>query len=484
MSRPPVVSIHEVSKRFGATVALAGVTLDLFGGEVHALAGENGAGKSTLMRILAGVLGADEGEIRVRGEVVRFSSPVAARRAGVVTIHQELSLVGSMSVADNIALVDDAPSWRRIRPAAELRRAREVLALLSLDVDPAVTVASLPLATRQLIEVARALSRDARVLILDEPTSALSDAEVERLFAHLCTLRERGVAIVFISHRMDEIYRVADRITVLRDGQLVVTAAAEDLPRDELVRHMVGEELAREPSGTTAAREQTLLCARVGTVNVEVAAGEVLGITGLHGSGAGDVPRAIFGAIAADVEVEVAGERIVNVSPRSCIARGVILLAGDRSQSLVQSLSVTANTTLSSLSAVWRDRGRERQRAGVARDRLRIDCPSLDADVCTLSGGNQQKVALARCLETKPRVLLLAEPSRGIDVGAKAEVHALIGELAASGVCILVVGTDLDELMAVTDRLLVMSRGDVVLELSRPDYSRARILAAAMGSAA
>lgn len=499
MSKSPVISFRGVSKRFGATPALEDVSLDLAGGEVLVLAGENGAGKSTLMRILAGVIAEYEGSVHVGGRLVRFASPADARRAGVATIHQELSLIGSMSVADNLTIGEAGAPFGLVSRRRQDERARAVLAALHLDVAPSAVVERLPIGTRQLIEIARALGQEARVVVMDEPTSALSDAETRQLFEQLDTLRARGVAVVFISHRLDEIYRVADRIAVLRDGRLVSVAAAADLPRRELVRQMIGSEpepVSRAPAPTedaTAALtvHNLSLASEAGPplledVGFELSRGEVVGVTGLHGSGADLLPLAIFGAVVARGSVAVGGVDVARPSPMASIARGMILLSGDRGLSLVRSLSVVANTTLSSLSKHsrwgWLDRQAEVASAARARERLHIDCPSLFAEVSQLSGGNQQKVALARCLETAPRVLLLHEPSRGIDVGAKAEVHTLIGELAAGGVAVLLVSTDHEEIMTLTDRLLVMSRGKVALELDRARYSRGRILSAAMGA--
>lgn len=501
MSKPPVISFRGVSKHFGATSALEGVSLEVYGGEVLVLAGENGAGKSTLMRILAGVIADYDGSVELDGRPVRFAGPAAARRAGVATIHQELSLIGAMSVADNIAIGDAGAPWGLVSRRRQHERARTVLAALGLEVSPAAIVERLPLATRQLIEIARALAQEARVVVMDEPTSALSDAETAILFEQLDTLRERGVAVVFISHRLDEMERVADRIAVLRDGRLVVTAAAADLPRAALVRQMIGSERAAavtsrsarsadapgaalDVRGLSVAGEAGLPL--LDDVGLALRRGEIVGVTGLHGSGADVLPLAVFGAIPAGGTVAVAGDLLLRPSPRASIAAGMILLSGDRGLSLVRSLSVVANTTLSSLPKFsrwgWLDRAAELESANRARERLHIDCPSLAADVSQLSGGNQQKVAIARCVSTAPRVLLLHEPSRGIDVGAKAEVHAFIDELSATGVAVLLVSTDFEELMTLSDRMLVMNRGSVVLELDRARYDRALILSAAMGA--
>lgn len=439
-----------------------------------------------MMRILAGVVADFDGRLQVGGEQVRFTSPADARRAGVAIIHQELSLIGPMTVADNIALGDAGSLGGVVAADRDEAHAREVLSVLSVDVDPQTPVEQLSLATRQLIEIARALAREARVLILDEPTSALSDGEADRLFEQLVTLRERGVAIVFISHRMHEIYRVADRITVLRDGSHVITAVPAALPRADLVRHMVGAEREVRRCDTVAPDAPAALTVRAPGVAFDVAGGEVLAVTGLHGSGADELIDTIFGARPADIEVTIGGRRMHRLTPRVCIEHGMIMLAGDRAHSVVSSQSVVNNVTLSALAAFCRfgvvDAARSEAAASHARDTLNIACDSIHAEVWQLSGGNQQKVAIARCLETKPRVLLLHEPSRGIDIGAKADVHALLAELAAAGVAIVVVGTDLDELMEVADRMLVMSRGRVVLELHEGDFTRARILAAAMGA--
>ncbi len=503
MSLHPVVSFERVSKRFSGTAALSDVDLDLGPGEVHVLAGHNGAGKSTLIRILAGAIAEFQGTLRLEGTPVRFRDPRAANRAGVATIHQELSLVGAMTVADNLALGDEGAPWGLVSRPRREARAREVLATVGLEVEPAAVVERLALGTRQLVEIARALARNAKVVVMDEPTSALNDVEAGRLFEQLDVLRGRGVAVVFITHRMDEIYAVADRISVLRDGRLVVTAPAAELGRDALVHHLLGR-ARRAPVGATSASDaprggepalavrDLCLADTVGPpildrVCLELRSGEIVGVTGLHGAGVDVLPSAIFGAVATTGTVAVDGEDVSRDGPRGRIARRMILLSGDRHESVVHNLSVAANVTLSSLDAVsrygWIDRRAERRRAAFRRDRLHIDCPSLEAEAWQLSGGNQQKVAIARCLETRPRVLLLHEPSRGIDVGAKLDVHELVGELAAGGVAVLLVTTDFDELLALAHRVLVMHRGSVVLELSHPPFSRSTILAAAMGVA-
>jgi ribose transport system ATP-binding protein len=502
----PLVELEGVAKSFGPTRALAGVNVAFDGGEIHVLAGANGAGKSTLIRILSGVYRDYEGQIRIAGEVVHFGSPAAARAAGVATIHQELSLVPAMSVADNLALSEGGRMWQLVSPKARRAQAERALGLLGLDIDPDVAVERLPLAARQLCEVARALAREARVLVLDEATSALGESDAARLYQHLGRLRAGGaIAVVFISHRIDEIYRLADRISVLREGRLAASAPAAALPRAELLAAMVGEERAAalpevasapvpsapageprlEATGLTLAREdgRPLL----DRVDVRVARGEVVGVTGLQGSGAELLPYAIFGAVPATGQVAVDG-RALSPSPARSIAAGVLLVSGDRQRSVVGAMSIEHNATLSALGRLarggWVDRGSERREVDALFARLEVRATAVTAPAWRLSGGNQQKVAFARCLAARAAVLLLDEPTRGIDVAAKAEVLALLRAEQARGVAILYAGADVDELMAIAARIVVMVRGRVVAEVERARFSRERIMAAAMGAVA
>ncbi|MBW2458032.1 MAG: sugar ABC transporter ATP-binding protein, partial [Deltaproteobacteria bacterium] len=450
---PPLVSLTKVSKTFGQTCALDEVSLALYPGEIHVLAGENGAGKSTLIRILSGIYQDYEGELALAGATLRFASPTAAVRAGVATIHQELSLVGPMSVADNLALGTPGNAWTLVRRDQERGRARRVLAAVGLDIDPTLPVETFPLAVRQLVEVARALAQEAQVLVMDEPTSALSEAEAERLFARVEDLRDRGHAVLYISHRMEEIERLADRISVLRDGRLVTTSRADELSRDELIRAMVGRDLNEAstvtppPFAEAALLEIADLCVDapqgqghrlLSEVSLSVGCGEIVGLAGLQGSGAGALLYALVGALPrAGGTVVLEGQPLDRPTPKTCIDAGMVLLSGDRGLSLVRELSVIDNAGLSSLTRFspggWLRSGRLRRAVAKTTDQLRLDCPSLEAPAWQLSGGNQQKVALARALLTQPRVLLLDEPTRGIDIGAKQDVYERIGRLAQQG---------------------------------------------------
>jgi len=500
------VSLCEVTKSFGTARALDRVTLELQSGEVHVLAGENGAGKSTLIRILSGAYSDYQGEMRVAGRAVRFAGPQEAQAAGIATIHQELSLVGAKSVADNLLLGEIGSMWGLLDQRRRHRRARKVLAEMDLDIDPAQKLESLPLATRQLVEIARALAQRARVIIMDEPTSALSEVEAQRLFGRIGALRESGRTVLYISHRMEEIYQLADRISVLRDGLLVASAAASELPRQQLVEKIIGRsdfdggaeagrlEQVDDRQGAALEVRDLAVAAIEGVallkgVSLSLAPGEVLGVAGLQGSGVGVLPYAIFGAIDGTTgTVALHGEELVDRDPGSCVDRKMLLLSRDRGLSLVQASSVAHNAALSSLPRFsrggWVRRRAERRAVEVMAKRLTVDCPSLDAPVWQLSGGNQQKVALARCLLTEPSVLLLEEPTRGIDIGARAEVYALIRRLAERGVGILMVASETDELMRLSHRIMVLAQGRLAAMLPREEFSRARILAAAMGEAA
>jgi len=477
------------------------VSLSLLGGEVHVLAGENGAGKSTLIKILCGVHTDFSGELRVDGAPVRFRGPADATLAGIAAIHQELSLVGSLSVADNLYLASPGRALSFTHARQRAASVRPSLQLVGLDVDPNRTVSSLSLAQRQLVEIARALTRRARVVVMDEPTSALSEPEAEVLFGLIDRLRAAGTAIVYISHRLEEIYRLSDRITVLRDGEVVTAARTRDLEQRRLVAAMVGRELAAPAPAPSQARMRRALGVRgltlwdpvrnralLDDVSFSAREGEILGLAGLQGSGCSLLLHALFGTPGAPQtkSFRLAGVQHSVVSPKRSIHHGVVLLGNDRQHSVLQAMSVLHNASLSSLLGLcrwgWVDRARERVAVEQTSGPVRLRAPSLDAEVGQLSGGNQQKVALTRCLLARPRLLLLDEPTRGIDVGAKADIYALIRELAGEGVTILLVASELEELLALSDRILVMSEGRIVAELLQDEFSRERVLRAALGT--
>ena len=487
-----------MSKSFGRTRALHDVSFEVNPGEIHVLAGGNGAGKSTLIKIMSGAIPDHQGEIRVDGRAVRLRSPDAAARAGIATIHQELSLIGPMSVVDNLFLGERRPLWSPWSSRSRLRAAERVLSELSLEVDPMQRVETLPLATRQMIEIARALARDARILVMDEPTSSLAEPDAERLFARIQRLRDEGRGIVFISHRMEEVMRLSDRITVLRDGVRVSTTLRGELDERALVAAMLGRELERRDVSTARKDAPVVLAAKeIGVadplggrpllekVSFDLGAGEVLGLAGLGGSGATELLQALFGLLPMSGELRLGEAPYRPRGPTAAIASGVVFLASDRRLSLLPELSVTANATLSSLSKLSRagfvQRAKEAQVVRELSRRLSLAAPSLDAPASALSGGNQQKVALARCLLAAPRVLLLDDPTRGVDIAAKSDVHALIRELAGRGVAVLFASSELDELSSLCDRVLVLFRGRVTARIEKPGLDRARLLHAAMG---
>jgi ribose transport system ATP-binding protein len=494
----PRLELVGVSKSFAGTRALEGVSLGVLPGEVHVVAGENGAGKSTLIRVIAGAIGDFSGELRLDGRSVRFTSPAAAVAAGIATIHQELSLVPALSVADNFELVHAAPAFAPFVRRAARERALAALGRLELALDPDILVERLSVAERQLVEIARALAGPVRVLVMDEPTSALAEPDAVRLMTLVERLRREGIGIVYISHRLDEIFRLADRITVLRDGRHVFTRPAREVTRDELVGAMVGRTLAPAREVRTAASSGMRLRVRqltsdaprpLGPLAFELRTGETLGIAGVEGSGASTILQALFGAApGVRAELELDGVPYAPESPRAAFARGVALLASDRHDSVLAELSVLHNATLSSLGA-WSPAGllrdaAERRATEPQAARTKLKAPSLDAAAGVLSGGNQQKTALVRCLLARPRLLLLDDPTRGIDVAARADVHELLRDLASTGTSILFRSTDLGELALLSDRVLVLARGRPVAMLERSELGEEKLLALMMGGSA
>lgn len=494
--QPPLLQINGLSKHFDIVQALTDVSFDLHGGEVLALMGENGAGKSTLLKILAGDYRADAGTIAMDGTAVHFSSPGDARAAGIRVISQEPEIVPGVSVAENLFLGDlPRRGFGFVRGRDLMARARDTLVRFGFaDVlDPAALGESLSPAQRQLVEIVRALAAETRVLALDEPTSSLTDEEAERLFALIERLREQGIAIIYVSHRMREIARVAGRVVILRDGHLVADAPMAELTQDDIVRLMVGRSLQDVLHRQRAVRDEVVLevshlrtAMHPAGIDLTVRAGEVVALAGLIGAGRSELARAIFGDFKRlGGEVRVSGKLVPPNDPGAAIDSGVALAPEDRKRmALVLMRSVLENTTLPILGHLSRagfvNARLERAIGQEYVDRLRIRTPSLEQEVGKLSGGNQQKVVIARWLATTPRVLILDEPTRGIDVGAKAEIYALIDELAATGMAVLLISSELPEVLGLADRILVMQNGRITGEVTADVATERAIMELAM----
>ncbi len=486
---PPLLRVRGVGKRFPGVVALDAVDFELAAGEVHCLLGENGAGKSTLVKILAGAQRADEGTIELNGAEVAFASPQEAQRHGLAFIFQELSVVPSLSVADNIALGNEVVRGGLLQRREAHAEARALMESIGFPgIDPGRLVRSLSIAEQQGVMIARALRLDSRVIVMDEATAALTGEEVARLFALIRRLKERGRAIVFVSHRLQELAEIGDRVTVFKDGRHVATVPAST-PSQELVRLMVGREVqgfpdgGRRSAGAVVLRARGLRTARLDGVDLDVRAGEVLGIAGLVGSGRTELLRALFGADRLDGgTLELAGRALRLRRPGDAIAAGVALVPEDRrGQGIVALRSVGEN-----LLTIWETHKRlrppgERPRALAERLRtqLAIKTPSLDQRISLLSGGNQQKVVIGKWLAVGPRVLLLDEPTKGIDVGAKMELFRLVDRLARAGMAVVMVSSELPEVLGMADRICVMKDGRIAREFE-PGVSEEEIVAVAL----
>jgi rhamnose transport system ATP-binding protein len=492
-----LVRLRGVSKAFGGVHALRSVSFDLQAGEVHALVGENGAGKSTLVRILTGAHAPDSGTIEIDARQVDRANPVTMRALGIAPIYQQPALFPDLTVAENLAVGHEpAGAWRRVDWRRRRERAREMLSRVGADIDVDAPANGLRMAEQQLVEIARALGADARVILMDEPTSALTDREADRLFALVRDLRSRGIGIVYISHRLEEVAALADRVSVLRDGELIATRPAAEAGRAELIRLMVGRDLQAifpkrtVPIGDIALETDRIGCRAVGVrdVSLQVRAGEILGLAGLVGAGRTELARVLFGIDPADQGViRLAGSAVTVWSPTQAVRLGLAYLPEDRRRhGVIPEMSVAANTTLASLRAIARggflDHRAEQTVAASYVKRLSIKARSIDAPVSELSGGNQQKVALARWLATGPRVLILDEPTQGVDVAAKAEIHAHIVDLAAEGLAILLISSELPEVLGMSDRIAVMRAGTVVGTFDRKDATQETIMALALGT--
>jgi len=492
----PLLEVRDIEKTFPGVRALSGVSFDVRAGEVHALLGENGAGKSTLIKIVSGVYQPDLGSILVNGTLVHFSTPDDARRAGVATIYQELLLFPELSVAENIFL-GHAPlaragriDWRAMR--AEAERLLDSLEINDLSADQ--IVGALSVGNRQRVEILRALSHDARILIMDEPTAALTESDVTRLFDVVRRLKRRGVGIVYISHRLDEIFAIADRVTVLRDGAFVGAREVADTNVAELVQMMVGRRLESLFPKTVAPIGAPVLEARdlvrrplTKGVSLTVRSGEIVGLAGLVGSGRSELAQTLFGMTPSESgDVRLNGETVRIDSPETARAKGIAYVPEDRgTQGLVRGMSVLHNFSLAALGSLSRagfiDRAAERRMAQEGVARFSVKTSSVDEIAGRLSGGNQQKIVLGKWLANNPKLLILDEPTRGIDVGAKAEIHRLMSQLAREGVAILMISSELPEVLGMSDRVLVMREGRLVAEFDRADATSEAVGAAMMG---
>jgi rhamnose transport system ATP-binding protein len=493
---PPrlLLEATSVTKSFAGVQALKGVSFDLRPGEVHALVGENGAGKSTLIRIITGAETADAGTLTVAGRAVSNMDPAISRALGIAAIYQQPSLFPHLTVAENIALaLESGPAWRRVDWAARNATASALLQRAGASIDPNRLVETLSMPEQQIVEIAKAIGAEARILIMDEPTASLTDHEVDKLFEVIGLLRAEGVGVVYISHRLEEVFAIADRVTVLRDGETIATLQAGEVDRAELIRLMVGRALAAVfpkrtvPLGGVAleVRHLSNRIAGLHDISISVRAGEILGVAGLVGSGRTELAETIFGLTPLDSgEILVQDTRVRIGSPADAIRLRIGYVPEDRRRhGVVLNMSIAANTTLASLKAVSRrgliDGSVERDAARRYVDRLRIKAPSVSVEVGSLSGGNQQKVSLARWLSIDPAVLILDEPTQGVDVGSKSEIHELMEGLAERGIAIIMISSELPEILGMSDRIAVMRAGTISAILSREEATQQRILALA-----
>ncbi len=489
----PVLVLRDVSKSFGPVAALRSGSIEVESGSIHALIGENGAGKSTLVKVVAGVHRRDAGVFELDGEAVDFSSTAESKQAGIAVIYQEPTLFPDLSVTENIFMGrQPLARGRRIDRAAMIAEAEGLFTRLGVRIDPRRPAAGLSIADQQIIEIAKAISLDARLLVMDEPTAALSGVEVDRLFAVARSLRDEGRALVFISHRFDEVFALADTVTVMRDGSYIDTRAINATSPAELVSLMVGRDVDDLFPKVAATIGEPVLQVRglnragvFHDVDLEVRAGEIVGLAGLVGAGRSEVARAVFGVDAYDTgSVTLNGTNVKAHDPRSAIRAGMAFIPEDRrKQGLVIDSSVTRNVAgvirRGIAKAGLLTAGMENKAAGPWASRLEVKTSALDMNAATMSGGNQQKVVIAKWLATNPKLLIIDEPTRGIDVGTKAEVHRLLSELAGQGLAILMISSELPEVLGMADRVLVLCEGRITAELDRADATPEAVMHAA-----
>ncbi len=495
---PDLLRATQLTKSFGAVRALRGVSFDLRAGEVHALLGENGAGKSTLIKVITGAHAPDSGSLEVGGKTVNHFNPREAHRRGIACIYQQPALFPDLSVAENIALRLETPrAWRRVRSASRIARARELLTRIGADIEPRREVRYLSMPEQQLVEIACAIGSGARVVIMDEPTASLTQNEQHLLFAVVRDLRASGVGVIYISHRLEEIFALADRVTVLRDGESVGTNALDSMNESSLIAMMVGREVshtfptAEGAPGDVALSLHELGCSASGVhgVSLDVRAGEIVGLAGLVGAGRTELARVLFGLTPADRgEILLNGERVVVADPRTAIAHGVAYVPEDRRRhGVILEMPIAQNMSMAIHGLIfpggWLRVAAELRLADEFIASLDIKAAGPGAPGASLSGGNQQKVSVARWLATKPRVLILDEPTQGVDVGAKSEIHRIIRQLAQDGLAVLMISSDLPEVLGMSDRIAVMRGGTITTLLDgKPDAHT--VMAAALGKEA
>lgn len=486
-----ILEVADVRKAFPGVVALDNVQLKVRPGTVHALMGENGAGKSTLMKIIAGVYIPDEGEVRLNGKPLQLHGPLDALEAGIAMIHQELNLMPYMTIAENIWIRREPLNVFGMVNHDKMNQMTDALFdRLGIDMDPEMEVRKLTVAGRQMIEIAKAVSYESDVLIMDEPTSSLADREVEHLFRIINDLRAQGKGIIYITHKMDEVFEIADDISVFRDGQFIHAAAASDMTSDEIIQLMVGREVTQMfpkeevPIGDVVLSVDNLSLEGVfENISFEVRAGEILGLAGLVGSGRTNVAETLFGVTPpTSGSISIDGKEEIISSPHQAMLRGLALLTEDRKETgLFLGLSVVENMEMAVLRdsytrATFVEQGRLDQECDAMTERLSVKTPSMEERIGNLSGGNQQKVLIGRWLMTKPRILILDEPTRGIDVGAKAEIHKLVTELARQGVAVIMISSELPEVLGMSDRIMVMHEGRITGFLDRSEANQVNIM--------
>jgi inositol transport system ATP-binding protein len=486
-----VLEVADVRKEFPGVVALDNVQFKLRPGSVHALMGENGAGKSTLMKIVAGIYTPDSGTFKLRGVDIRLKSPLDALENGIAMIHQELNLMGPMTIAENIWIRREPRNRFGFINHGEMRkRTQELFNRLNIELDPTVEVGSLSVANRQMVEIAKAVSFNSDVLIMDEPTSALTEKEVTHLFQIIRALKGEGKGIIYITHKMNELFEIADEVSVFRDGKYIATKLSKDLNRDEIIRMMVGREITQMFPKETVPIGKVKLSVKGLTLNgifsdvsFDVREGEILGIAGLVGSGRSNIAETIFGVTPASAgTIEIDG-KVVNVkSPSIAMKNGIAFLTEDRKETgCFLLLDIQDNTQMAVLQSRYVNYGFVQQKQ-LAKDSeamaqtLRVRTPDMSEPIMNLSGGNQQKVLIARWLLTKPRILILDEPTRGIDVGAKAEIHKLVSQLAGQGVAVIMISSEMPEVLGMSDRIMVVHEGRVTGFLDRKDADQVKIM--------